>query len=322
MNHLYQWFEHNLNLNENLTNKLLSSLVIIIFLFLIQKLILKIAHENVKEHTSRYLWQKSLVYIAVTLAIIFVGRIWLKDYKDLSTVLGFLTAGLAIALKDLIVDITGWFFIIWRKPFYWGDRIQIGEQKGDIVDIRLFQFSILEVGNWVDAEQFTGRIVHIPNGKIFTEIVFNYNRGFQFIWDEIPVLITNESNWKKAKDVLQKITEKYTSHTIEKVKKDLSETSKKFFINITSVDPVIYTRIEPFGTSLTLRYLCLPHERRSTHELISEAILEEFEKYEDIDFAYPTHRIYSNLLEGKGVKKSDSGSIQLSFSNPFSRKQS
>ena len=320
MHYLYKWFEHNLHLNENLTNKIISTLLVVIFLFLIQKLILKIAHDNVQEHTLRYIWQKSLVYISVALAIVIVGIIWLDDYKDLSIVLGFLSAGLVIALKDLIVDITGCLFILWRQPFDLGDRIQIGEHKGDVVDIRFFQFSILEIGNWVEAEQFTGRIVHIPNGKIFTELVFNYNRGFKFIWDEIPVLITNESDWKKAKNILQKITEKYTSHTIEKAKEDLSETSKKFFINITSVDPAIYTKIESFGTSLTLRYLCLPHERRSTHELISEAILEEFERHEDIDFAYPTHRIYSHLLEGKGVKKTDSGSIQLSFSNPFSRK--
>ncbi len=320
MHYIYQWFENNFNLDENLTNKIISTLLIVIFLFLIQKLILKIAHDRVQEHASRYIWQKLLAYITVALVIIFIGRIWLKDYKDLSTILGFLTAGLVIALKDLIVDITGWFLIIWRKPLHLGDRIQIGEHKGDVVDIRLFQFSILEIGNWVDAEQFTGRIVHIPNGKIFTDLIFNYNRGFKFIWDEIPVLITNESDWKKAKNILQKITEKHTSHNVEKVKEDLSETSKKFFINIASLDPTVHTKIEPFGTSLTLRYLCLPHERRTTHELISEAILEEFAKHDDIDFAYPTHRIYSNLLEGKGVKKSDSGSIQLAFSNPFSRK--
>ena len=320
MNYVRQWFESNLNLNENLTTKIISTFLVIIFLFLIQKLILKIAHDNVQDHTSRYIWQKSLVYITVALAIIFICEIWLKDYRNLSTILGFLSAGLAITLKDLIVNITGWFFIIWRKPFYLGDRIQIEEHKGDVVDIRLFQFSLLEIGNWVDAEQFTGRIIHVPNGKIFTELVFNYNRGFKFIWDELPILITNESNWKKAKDILQKITEKYTIHLIEKAKEDLTEASKKFFIKVTSLDPTVHTKIEPFGTSLTLRYLCLPHERRNTNELISEAILEEFEKHEDIDFAYPTHRIYSHLLEGKGVKKSDSGSIQLSFSNPFSRK--
>ncbi len=320
MHYIYQWFENNLNLNENLTNKIISTLLIVIFLFLIQNRILKIAHEKIEDYKTRYDWQKTSSYITVALAIVIFGILWFDNYKDLSTILGFLTAGLAIALKDMVMDIVGWFFIMWRKPFYAGDRIQIGEHRGDVVDVRLFQFSILEVGNWVEAEQFTGRIIHIPNGKVFTEMIFNYNRGFKFIWDEIPVLITNESDWKKAKNILQKITEKYTGSTSIETKEHLSETSKKFLINISSLDPTVYTKIEPFGTSLTLRYLCLPRERRNTHELISEEILEELAKHDDIDFAYPTHRIYSNLLEGKGVKKSDNGSIQLAFSNPFSRK--
>ena len=320
MNNIYQWFQDNLNLDENLIHKIIISLFIVVLLVLIQNLILKIAHREVEDYKARYTWQKVFAYITPILTVMILGCIWIDDIKKLQTVLGLFSAGVAIALKDLIMDIAGWFFIIWRKPFYVGDRIQIGECKGDVADTRLFQFSILEIGNWVEAEQFTGRIIHVPNGKVFTEIVFNYNRGFNFIWDEIPVLITNESDWKKAKGILQKITEKYTSGTSSKAKEHLSETSKKFLINISSVDPTIYTRIESFGTSLTIRYLCLPRERRNTHELISEAILEEFAKCEDIDFAYPTHRIYSNLLEGKGVKKADNGSINLSFANPFSRK--
>ena len=320
MNHLRQWLEDNLYISHSLENKILSTVLIVILLILIQALTLKIAHEKVESHKARYIWQKAFGYITIFVAVILLGNIWISNIKSLQTVVGFFLAGVAIALKDLVMDIAGWFFIIWRRPFYVGDRIEIMGHKGDVADTRLFQLSLLEVGNWVDAEQHTGRIIHIPNGKIFTEPVLNYNRGFNFIWDEIPLLITNESNWKKAKDILQKITEQYTSETSKEAKKHLLETSKKFLINITSTESNVFTRIDAFGTLLTLRYLCLPNERRSTNELISEAILEEFAKHEDIDFAYPTHRIYSELLEGKGVKKPESGSINLSFANPFSRK--
>ena len=320
MSYIRQWLEDNLHISHSLENKILSTLFIVILLFLIQALTLKIAQEKVESHKARYIWQKAFGYITTFIAVVLLGNIWINDIKSLQTVVGFFLAGVAIALKDLVMDIAGWFFIIWRRPFYVGDRIEIRGHKGDVADTRLFQFSILEIGNWVDAEQFTGRIIHIPNGKVFTEPVLNYNRGFNFIWDEIPVLITNESNWKKAKVILQKINEKYTGKTSKEAEKHLLETSKKFLINITIAEPNVCTRIESFGTSLTLRYLCLPHERRTTQELISEAILDELEKHEDIDFAYPTHRIYSNLLEGKGVKKADSGSINLSFANPFSRK--
>jgi len=89
-----------------------------------------------------------------------------------------LSAGIAIALKDVFVNLAGFIFIMWRQPLEVGHRIQIGEVAGDVVDIRPFQFTILEIGNWVDADQSTGRMIHIPNGKIFTENLANYHFGF------------------------------------------------------------------------------------------------------------------------------------------------
>ena len=67
---------------------------------------------------------------------------------------------------------------------------------------RIFMFTLMEIGNWVDADQSTGRVIHIPNGKVFKEVLANYSKGFQYIWNEIPVLVTFESNWKKAKEIL------------------------------------------------------------------------------------------------------------------------
>ena len=92
-----------------------------------------------------------------------------------------------------------------RKPFKVGDRIEIDQITGDVIDIRIFQFSVVEVGNWIDADQSTGRIVQVPNSKVLREALANYQIGFEYIWHEIPVLITFESDWKKAKGLLQKI---------------------------------------------------------------------------------------------------------------------
>ena len=86
-----------------------------------------------------------------------------------------------------------------RKPLKVGDRVQIGDVTGDVIDIRIFQFSVIEIGNWVDADQSTGRIIHIPNGTIFIKWQANYTAGFEYIWNEIPVLVTFESDWKTAK---------------------------------------------------------------------------------------------------------------------------
>ena len=106
----------------------------------------------------------------------------------------------------------GWCFILIRQPFKVGDRIQIGKVAGDVIDIRFFNFQLNEIGNWVDADQSTGRIIHIPNGIVFTEPQANYTAGFQYIWNEIPVLVTFESDWKKAKQLLTDIVNHHGSY--------------------------------------------------------------------------------------------------------------
>lgn len=110
-----------------------------------------------------------------------------------------LSAGIAIALKDPITDLAGWVFILWWKPFEVGDRIQLEDNAGDVIVIRIFQFTIIEIGNWVDADQSMGSILHIPNSKVFLEVLANYSIGFNYIWHEIGVLVTFESDWQKAK---------------------------------------------------------------------------------------------------------------------------
>jgi small-conductance mechanosensitive channel len=77
----------------------------------------------------------------------------------MSTFLGLVAAGIAVALKDPLTNLAGWLFILWRRPFTAGDRVQIGEHKGDVIDLRLFRFTLLEIGNWVHADQSTGRLL-------------------------------------------------------------------------------------------------------------------------------------------------------------------
>ncbi|MFH1862434.1 MAG: mechanosensitive ion channel family protein, partial [bacterium] len=171
--------------------------------------------------------------------------------------------------------------------------------SGDVVDIRMFLFTLMEIRNWVDADQSTGRIIHIPNGKVFTEVQANYSRGFQFIWNEVPVLITFESNWHAAKAILQSIVVRHAEHLSAQAEERIKEATKKFMIFYTKLTPTVFTSVRDSGVLLTIRYLCEPRRRRDSEQAIWEDILDEFAKCDDIDFAYPTQRFYNNLHEGK-----------------------
>jgi len=303
MKNLMEWIQKALGLSPEVQIKIFASLVISLVLWILYSLIIKIVWRRTENVRSRYTWRKTSGYVVIILGVFLIGRLWFKGFQSIATYLGLLSAGIAIALKEVVSNFAGWLFIISRRPFSVGDRIQIGNYAGDVIDTRVFQFTLLEIGNWVNADQSTGRIIHIPNGMVLSEVLANYSKGFQYIWNEIPVLITFESNWKKAKKILQKIADKDAEPLSKAAEKRVKEASKKFMILYSRLTPIVYTSVQDSGVLLTIRYLCEPQRRRDSEQAIWEDILEEFTKNNDIDFAYPTQRFYDYRLEGKmGVK--------------------
>jgi small-conductance mechanosensitive channel len=293
------WLQQRLGLSPAVQMHLLVSILAIAGLWLVQRLLLAVVYRRVTDPWTRYRWRKTTTYIFIAIGILVVGREWLGVFGSLATFLGLVSAGVAIALKDPLVNLAGWAFIVGRRPFDVGDRIEIAGHKGDVIDQRLFQFTLNEIGVWVDAEQSTGRIVHIPNGRIFTDPVANYDKGFKYIWNEVPVVVTFESNWQKAKELLTAIAFKHAEHLTAEAERDLLTASRQFFINYRKLTPIVYTSAAESGVRLTMRYLIEPRRRRGTVSAIWEDILTEFAKAPDIDLAYPTSRPFHNLMEGK-----------------------
>ncbi len=302
---MQELIKNYLGLSPEVQVKLFESLFVILIIVIIQRLMKRFVLGKIADIKVRYQWQKISLYLSVFLIIVFLISTWLNIFGSVATFLGLISAGIAIALKDPLVNMVGWGFILIRQPFKVGDRIQIGNNSGDVIDIRLFQFSINEIGNWVDADQSTGRIIHIPNGIVFTQPQANYTAGFRYIWNEIPVLVTFESNWKKSKQILLDIVNHHGILLSTEAEKQIKEAAKKFLIFYTKLTPIVYTSVKDSGVMLTLRYMCDPRERRSIEEKIWEDILNKFAQCDDIDFAYPTQRFYNNSTEGKKDLKPD-----------------
>jgi small-conductance mechanosensitive channel len=229
--------------------------------------------------------------VLYTTAIFLIGGIWVEAFRSVATFFGLLSAGVAIALRDQIANLAAWLFIAWERPFQVGDRVQIGSLAGDVIDQRAFLFTLLEIGNWVDADQTTGRVVHVPNGKIFTEPLVNYNQGLEYIWNEVSVTVTFESNWRKAKSILEEIAERHGRALSEEEERQVLSAVRRFMIHFSTLKPIVYTSLKEHGVRLTLRYICDPRRRRGSAEKIYEEILSEFARHGDIAYAYPTHRI-------------------------------
>lgn len=268
-----------------------ASLLAILLLWLIRIIAFRIVNRRVDDPKVLYKWRKNLSYLTVFLGLLIVGRIWFEALHSVATFLGLVSAGLAIALRDPLTDIAGWLFIIWRKPLDVGDRIQVGEVKGDVIDIRIFMFTVLEIGNWIDADQSTGRVVHVPNHQIFTESLANYTSDFEFIWNELSILLTFESDWKTAKKILQEIAETHLRDLATDARKQLAHAKKSYLIHYSHLTPIVYTDVRENGIKLTIRHLINPRKRRAISQAIWEDILDRLKEHEDIDLTYPTMRI-------------------------------
>lgn len=308
MQDIFQWIENNLGLSPEIQTRLLTSLLVIIILLVIRRIVLLFVYRRTKDVGIRYRWHKTTSYINFVIIVFVVGSIWFRGFQSLSTYLGLVSAGIAIALQTPLVNLAGWFFILWRRPFYVGDRIQIGDVRGDVIDQRLFMFSLMEIGNRVDAEQSTGRVVHIPNGKIFSEPLANYTEGFEYIWNEIPVMVTFESDWEKAKEILMEIAENRGEEFSKSAETQIKQAAGKMMIYINKLTPIVYTSVKDSGVLLTIRYICNPRRRRGSEQQIWEDILHAFKSCKDIDFAYPTERRFVNYIEGKPEARAETSS--------------
>lgn len=296
---LSQFIETATGLNPDLQSRLLGSALVFLLIWLFQRLARAILTGRIKDVKNLYYWNKVSSYIIASIGLIVVGRIWFAGVAALATFFGLLSAGLAIAFRDPLVNLAGWSFILWRRPFRVGDRIEIGTHRGDVIDQSLFNFSLMEIGHWVDAEQSSGRVVLIPNGKVFSETMANYYLGFHYTWLELPVLVTFESNWQRAKQIMTHIAEEKTVHLSKIAQKRLREASQKRMIFYNKLTPVVYTEVRDSGVLLTIRCLCEPRRERVNKEVLWEAILTSFAECDDIDFAYPSQRVYFNAMEGK-----------------------
>ncbi|HYQ59276.1 MAG TPA: mechanosensitive ion channel family protein [Draconibacterium sp.] len=292
MREINEFITNQTGLSAATQHKIIISVLILIFLSIIRLLILRIVWRQTENVKIRYSWKRSLSFIIPFAGLILISAVWIHAFEEFGTFLGLFTAGIAIALKDPLTNLAGWFFILLRKPFVVGDRVQVGPHIGDVIDIRSFQFTILEIGNWVDADQSTGRIIHLPNGKVFLEPQANFSTGFEYIWNEIMVTITFESNWEKAKKLLDDIIHEYSKDIHIKAQKEIREASKNYMIYYRHLTPIVYTKVVDNGVRLTLRYLCNLRQRRGSENEIWQNVLTAFNLEPDIRFAYPTTRFY------------------------------
>jgi len=262
------------------------------FLYLISRALHRLINSNVHDLKRRHHLRKITFYICVFIFVIVSLAIWTTAMPSVTTVISFVGAGIALALHEVILSFAGWILINIKKPFEVGERIEADNIRGDIIDISVFHTIMIEVGNWVDADQSTGRIVTIPNSFIFRRPIYNYTKEFAFIWHEIPIMITFESAAEKAREIILNIAMENAEEVEATMDMMIKKMSDRYMVHYKKLTPVVYTKIADSGVLLTLRYLTAPQKRRNSDDVISRKILEAFNQTPEVEFAYPTTRFF------------------------------
>jgi len=245
--------------------KLLQTGLIIFIGYLSIFVLVRIINHRIKDLKVRHLTRRNVVYILNILIVLYIVFLWVQNISAITVFLSVISAGVVFALQDTILSMAGWFLILVRRPFEVGDRVELGAVKGDVMDIRLFQTSLLEIGNWVGADQS--------------------------IWNEIKLLVTFESDWKRAEEIMMQHGTEQAEGMEKVVKGKIIDMTKRYVIRYEKLTPIVYVDIKDSGVELTLRYLTEAKKRRTTQDALCRTILDDFEKEERVDFAYPTYRI-------------------------------
>ena len=301
------WIEQTLGVTPGIQRNVSYTLVVWVVYLALRLTMTGLVERRISEVARRYIAIKTVNYVLGALFFVATLIIWFGGFTGWSAYLGILSAGLAIALQDPLTNLAGWLFISIRKPFVVGDRIEIGGHAGDVIDLRPFQFTLIEIGNWVDADQSTGRIIHVPNGWVFKHTTANFTGGFEFIWNELPVLVTFESDWRRAKEILLEIASRHTDLRVAEAAQQVQQASRRYMIFFQHLTPIVWTSLADSGVMLTVRYITRPRRRRGTAMAIWEDVLEAFAQEAGIDFAYPTVRYYDNVTEGKPEARAEPG---------------
>jgi len=277
-------------------NKLIT-LIVTIFISILFFTLVKLGFRKYANNLENiYLINKIINFLNITVAVLIVAFFYIDNATYLVTILGFASAGIAIAMKDWFMNIFGWFVILMTGNFKVGDRIKVVLQNGqvevigDIIDITASRIVIHEdvTLTTYTKNRRAGRIVFVPNNVIFTNPIYNYtHNGLRAVWDGIDITITFDSNYKKAEYLAKEITKKYSKGYTDITRKQLNKLRSIYNIKNTQVEPRIFTFIGEYGIVISCWYLN-NYATLNLRSKISAEILDVFLKEDDITIAYNT----------------------------------
>ena len=256
------------------------SLLVYTFFKVLNYIIVLISTKWINRSKTRFMFHQGVNIIMNIFCVVIIFLIWYPYLKNVMTVISFISAGITIAIRDIILNLFAGLYIKAKKPFKLEDRISIDGVTGDVILINNLSFKILEVSDKPNGEQSSGLIINIPNSYIFSKTLKNYNLAFKYVWDEVNIRIKIDADLEKnKKEIMEIITSNETVKEIpKKMKKELKSATVDYRIYYNHLDPIIYTKVNDNHIELSLRFLTHPKKTRIIEDDLWVNILKKYKE--------------------------------------------
>jgi len=251
----------------------------------------ELALKQIEDKLTRYSLNKVINILSALVAILVIIRIWVPDTQSLAVMYGVIGAGIAVSLQDEFRNFVGGVQIMTGNLFQVGDRIEIGNETGDVMDIGIMYTTLMELRGWIDGDQPTGRLTKVPNGRVITTEVHNYTQDHSFLWDEIKIPVTYSSDWRKAKDLILGIVQRETAVIVAEAEREIEQLGEKYYLPKRMVEPAIYLTPTDNWIMFHVRYVTRMKERRPFRTRLSEMILQTIQEQPDITISSSTSTV-------------------------------
>jgi small-conductance mechanosensitive channel len=262
---------------------------------------------------TRYTANKAVSILSVVFIIVLCLRIWVTDTSALIVSYGIIGAALAFALQDVFKSFVGGFLIIISGMYRIGDRISIDNNFGDVMDIGVLNTTLMEIRGWVSGDQPSGRLLTMPNSFVINHPLYNYTRDHSFVWDEISIPLTYDSDWRMARNLILGIVVKETEAMTMQADAEIERIGEKYYLPKKVVDPSAYITLTDNWITLDVRYVTDARSRRILRSRLSELILAAIEAEDTITISSSTVTV--TAVDGTPASHKDKK--QLDDQTPF-----
>jgi small-conductance mechanosensitive channel len=245
--------------------RILRGTALVVVVLAIARVISIYALGRIEDSSTRFTLQRVMhLVVALIVVVIAISIIFVNWYGALAA-LGIGSVMIGLAVQTPMKSFVAWIYILVRQPFRVGDRIQIGEATGDVIDVGYLDTTLWEFGGkYLSGDHPSGRLIKFPNEKVLNEIVYNYSWPlFPYVWNEIKFYVAFNADLEFIANTMQKITEEELGEEMIKRVETFRELLARTPVDELEVRErprVIFRVSENTWLEAIVRYLVAPRE--------------------------------------------------------------